>query len=110
MTVLRANNIAKQHGGYSLSKEQRRPVDQVVDRLDQLMILASQNDLVAALRGFWMRKIPIWEGHTRDALVGLVAVLRDKHGDAEGLAQGLIEFVSGVSVGFTQRSHGDRRR
>lgn len=108
LTILRANNIAKRHGGYSLSREQRRPIDQVVDRMDQLMILASQNDLVAALRGFWMRKIPIWEGHTRDALAGLVAVLRNKHGDADGLAQGLIEFVSGVSVGFTQKSHGDR--
>ncbi len=108
LTVLRANNIARQHDGYSLSREQRRPIDQVVGKLDQLMILASQNDLVAALRAFWMRKIPIWEGHTRDALAGLVAVLRDKHGDAEGLAQGLIEFVSGVSIGFTQRSHGDR--
>jgi len=108
LTVLRANNIARQHGGYRLSKDQRRPIDQLVNRLDQLMILASQNDLVAALRGFWMRRIPLWEGHKRDALAGLVAVLRDKHGDAEGLAHGLIEFVSGVSVGFTQRSHGDR--
>lgn len=108
LIVLRANNIARQHGGYSVSKDQRRPIDQLVNRLDQLMILASQNDLVAALRAFWMRKIPIWEGHTRDALAGLVAVLREKHGDAEGLAQGLIEFVSGVSVGFTQNSHGDR--
>lgn len=108
LTVLRANNVARQHGGYSLSKDQRQPIDQLVNRTDQLMILASQNDLVAALRGFWMRKIPIWEGHTRDALAGLVAVIEDKHGNAEGLAQGLIEFVSSVSVGFTQRSHGDR--
>ena len=108
LTILRANNIAMQHGGYSLSKEHRRPIDQVVGRLDQLMILASQNDLVAALRAFWMRKIPIWEGHTRDALAVLVAVLRDKNGVAEDLAQGLIEFVSGVSIGFTQKSHGDR--
>lgn len=108
LTILRADNIAVQHGGYSLSREQRRPIDQVVDGLDQLMILASQNNLVAALRAFWMRRIPIWEGHTRDALARLVAVLRDKHGDAEGLAQGLIDFVSSVSVGFTQRSHGDR--
>lgn len=108
LTILRADNIARQHGGYSLTKERRRPVDQVVDRLDQLMILASRNDLVAALRSFWSRKIPIWEGHTRDALAKLVAVLRDKHGDAEGIAQGLIEFVEDVSVGFTQKSHGDR--
>lgn len=108
LTILRASNVARQHGGYSLSKDQRRPIDQLVNEMDQLMILASQNDLVTALRAFWMRKIPIWEGHTRDALAGLVAVLREKHGNAEGLAQGLIEFVSSVSVGFTQRSHGDR--
>lgn len=108
LTVIRANNIASHHRGYRLSKDQRRPIDQLVNGLDQLMILASQNDLVAALRGFWLRRIPIWEGHTRDALAGLVTVLRDKHGNAEELAQGLIEFVSGVTVGFTQRSHGDR--
>lgn len=108
LTVLIANNTARQHGGYIVSKDQRKPIDQVVAKSDQLMILASQNDLIAALRAFWMRRIPIWEGHTRDALAGLVAVMRDKQGEVEGLAQGLIEFVSSVSVGFTQRSHGDR--
>lgn len=108
LSILIANNTARQHGGYILSKDQRKPIDQVVAQSDQLMILTSQNELVAALRAFWMRKIPIWEGHTRDALAGLVAVLRDRQGEAEGLAQGLIEFVSSVSVGFTLKSHGDR--
>lgn len=108
LTVLIANNTARQHGGYILSKDQRKPIDQVVAKSDQLMILASQNELIAALRAFWMRRIPIWEGHTRGALAGLVAVLRDKEGEAEGVAQGLIEFVSSVTVGFTLRSHGDR--
>lgn len=108
LTVLIANNIARQHGGYILSKDQRKPIDQVLAKSDQLMILASQNELIAALRAFWMRRIPIWEGHTRDALAGLVAILHDKQGEVEGLAQGLIEFVSSVSVGFTLRSHGDR--
>lgn len=108
LTVLVANNTARKHGGYIVSKDQRKPIDQLVKESDQLMILASQNDLIAALRAFWMRRIPIWEGHTRDALAGLVTLLRDRHGDAEGLAQGMVDFVSGVTVGFTQRSHGDR--
>lgn len=108
LTVLVANNAAKQRGGYALSRDDRRPIDRLVDNSDQLMILASQNDLVSALRAFWWRKVPIWEGHTRDALAGLVATLKDKHGDAEAVAQGLIEFMSSVSVGFTPSSHGDR--
>jgi len=72
------------------------------------MILASQNDLVAALCAFWGRSIPIWEGHTREALAALAVVLRDGAGDAEALAHGLVAFVGSVAVGFSNASHGDR--
>lgn len=108
LTILVANNTARQRSGYQLSNEQRRSIDRVVNTSDELMILASQNELVAALRAFWARRIPIWEGHTRAALAALVAVLLDKHGEADGLARGLVEFISSISVGFTPRSHGDR--
>lgn len=108
LTIYVANNTARQRGVYALSRDDRRPIDRLVDSSDQLMILASQNALVSALRAFWSRRIPIWEGHTRNALAGLIAVLKNRNGDAEGIARGLIEFMSNVAVGFTSSSHGDR--
>ncbi|MDH5822522.1 UvrD-helicase domain-containing protein [Luteimonas sp. RD2P54] len=108
LTILFANNTARQRGVYSLSRDVRRPIDRLVDSSDQLMILASQNELISALRAFWFRRIPIWEGHTRNALAGLIGVLKDRDGDAEGIVRGLIEFMSNVAVGFTPSSHGER--
>jgi DNA helicase-2/ATP-dependent DNA helicase PcrA len=64
--------------------------------------------LVTALSAFWGRRIPIWEGHTREALAALVTVLRQKSGDAEALAAGLIAFLRDVATGFSNSSHGDR--
>jgi len=72
------------------------------------MILASQNDLVTALRAFWGRAVPIWEGHTREALGVLAQTLRDGQGNAEALAHCVISFMGSVAVGFSPSSHGDR--
>lgn len=107
LRVLIGNNTAQMRTGYQLSKPHRAPIDGVVRNADQLMILASQNDLVTSLRAFWGRSIPIWEGHTRDALANLVGVLRADQGHAEALATGLVNFVSAVAVGFG-KAHGDR--
>ena len=108
LRILTGNNTAQTRTGYQLSKAHRPPIDSLVRNADQLMILASQNDLVAALCAFWGRTIPIWEGHTREALAALAVVLRDGAGDAEALAHGLVAFVGSVAVGFSNASHGDR--
>jgi DNA helicase-2/ATP-dependent DNA helicase PcrA len=108
LKILVGNNIAQTRTSYQLSKVHRPPIDKLVLASDQLMILASQNDLVAALRAFWGRTIPIWEGHTREALAALVNILRTGHGNAEALAEGLVAFVNTVAVGFSKSSHGDR--
>ena len=108
LRILPGNNTTRVNMGYQLSKEQRKPIDKLVRNANQLMILASQNDLVAALRAFWGRSIPIWEGHKRDALVALVSVLRVEKGNPEALAKGLNDFVGKVAVGFTNSSHGNR--
>lgn len=100
LRLLVGNNTAQMRTGYQLSKEHRAPVDRIVRNADQLMILASQKDLVASLRAFWNRSIPIWEGHTRDALATLVGVLRENEGNAQALAEGVVTFVSEVAVGF----------
>ena len=107
--VLAGNNTAPTRAAYRLSPAHRAPIDKLVRNSDQLMILASQNDMVAALRAFWGRTIPMaWEGHTRERLGALVNVLRNESGDPEALAEGLINFVGGVAVGFSRASHGDR--
>lgn len=108
LRILVGNNTAKMRTGYQLSKEHRSPIDKVVRNADQIMILASQNDLVAALRAFWGRSIPIWEGHTREALGALVGVLGEETGSPEALAEGLVAFISSVAVGFSDASHGRR--
>jgi hypothetical protein len=73
------NTGRQQHGtdSYELSvvETHRPPIDKLVREADQLMILASENDLVAALRAFWWRTVPIWEGHTRESLAPLVGSL-----------------------------------
>lgn len=106
--VLVGNNTAQLRTGYQLSKEHRAPIDKVLKSSPQLMILASQNDLVSALRAFWFRTVPIWEGHTRDALGTLVQTIRTGHGNPEALAQGVVTFMGSVAAGFSPSSHGDR--
>lgn len=106
--VFVGNNTAQMRTGYQLSKDHRAPIDKVLRSSPQLMVLASQNDLVSALRAFWFRTVPIWEGHTRDALGTLVQTMRAGHGNPEALAQGVITFMGSVAAGFSPSSHGDR--
>jgi DNA helicase-2/ATP-dependent DNA helicase PcrA len=93
---------------YQLSAQHRKPIDAHVREQTQLMILASHNPLVAALRAFWGRSIPIWEGHTRNALATLVNVTHEKSGDADALVGALMTFVGDIAVGFSSSSHGNR--
>ncbi|TCT11050.1 DEAD/DEAH box helicase [Paralcaligenes ureilyticus] len=106
--VLVGNNLSQMRTGYQLSREHRVSIDRVLRNTTQLMILASQNDLVVALRAFWGRSVPIWEGHTREALVTLVQTLRSEQGNAEALAQGVASFMDSVAAGFSPSSHGNR--
>jgi AAA domain/UvrD-like helicase C-terminal domain len=102
LRILIGNNTALARTGYQLSALHRSPIDKIVQNAEQIMILASQNGLVAALRPFWNRRIPIWEGHTRDALSLLVEVLRVSTGHPALLTEGLTAFVNSVAVGFTK--------
>lgn len=103
-----ADNISRSRDGYQLSPLHRKPIDAHVRARNQLMVVASHNPLVGALHAFWGRSIPIWEGHTRDALAALVNVTQAKSGDASALAGALLSFVGNTAVGFTASSHGDR--
>jgi DNA helicase-2/ATP-dependent DNA helicase PcrA len=91
-----------------LSQEDRRQIDQNVQSQSQLMILTAQTDLARGLRSFWNRSIPIWEGHTRNALADFVSALDERAGNAEAIAAALAAFVSTTAKGFSESSHGRR--
>ncbi len=108
LKVMVGNNISMNPTGYQLIQQERRPIDKLVDNSEQLMVLASQNAQVSALRGFWQRTIPIWEGHTRTAFADLVGVVNSQSGNAVGLAEGLNSFLGEVAIGFSKSSHGNK--
>lgn len=104
--VIFADNTAANRTGYIVSREERRPIDNCLDRNNQMFVLASSNSLVQSLRAFWRRRVPIWEGHTRNALSTLVTEIQTIAGDASKGSKCLIKFMEAVSIGFTNASHG----
>lgn len=101
LTVLVAENQAQRQDGYQVSTPDRKPIDAIVGARSPLLILAAHNATVNALRSFFNRRIPIWEGHTRDGLSALVAHIQQNKGDPTAIAQGMVKFLSEVAVGFS---------
>lgn len=108
LDVVVADNMARQSSGYQLSYDHRRPIDRVVNSAHDLLVLSGHNATVDALRGFWNRKFPIWEGHSREPLGKLVTALTAKPGDAAAIAEATLGFIEEVCKGFSRSSHGDR--
>jgi hypothetical protein len=71
------------------------------------LILAAHNATVRALRGFFDRRLPIWEGHTRDALAKLTSGIQAAAGNAPALARVLTTFLQEIGVGFSDSAFGD---
>tara|TARA_R110000772_G_scaffold64081_2_gene143266 strand:- start:413 stop:1936 length:1524 start_codon:yes stop_codon:yes gene_type:complete len=108
LRVVRAENTAQTRTGFQLAAACRQPLDQLVAGTEELLILTDQNETAKALRAFWNRRIPIWEGYTRDSLGKLVTALTNDGITAEGACTALNTFIYGVSVGYTASSHGNR--
>lgn len=108
LTVIEADNQAQRHGNYQVGREERRPIDRIVRRHNNLLVLSAQNSTVRGLNAFWGRHIPIWEGFTRTALSQLTIRCRQHTGNALYLAQAFCEFVSEVGIGFTPSSFSNR--
>lgn len=107
VTVIRADNQAQRFGSYQLDRYDRRPIDAIIrDRLS-LLILAAQNPTTRGLRSFFNRSIPLWEGHTRDALTALVAAASDADGNPQAVAEAVTDFLADVSIGLSATSFGD---
>jgi hypothetical protein len=107
LSVVFAENTAQRHDQYTLEQRARSPIDLAINRAEGVMVLAAHNLTVQALRSFFNRRIPIWEGHTRDALAVLVDSIRDSAGDAVAVGLAVVQFVESITIGFTPTDFGN---
>jgi DNA helicase-2/ATP-dependent DNA helicase PcrA len=107
LRVIEAENEAPRFDLYQLARDARKPIDAIARQAQPLLILAAHNATVRALRGFFFRSLPIWEGHTRDALVKLTTSVQAATGNAPALASLLTTFLQEIGVGFSASAYGD---
>jgi DNA helicase-2/ATP-dependent DNA helicase PcrA len=106
--VVIAENQARGHGDYRLATADRRPVDLFEKAQTSLLILTRYNETARCFRGFFNRRIPLWEGHTRSALEKLVDAIGTAAGDRAVLATAVVIFMNEVGKGFSPSAFGDR--
>ncbi|MDH8013885.1 hypothetical protein QIH10_27480, partial [Klebsiella pneumoniae] len=61
-----------------------------------------------SFRGFFNRRILLWEGHTRSALEALVDAVRVGQGDVSALAAAVVVFMNEIGKGVSPSAFGDR--
>lgn len=105
--VIVADNQAQRRGAFQTSQDEARELRRMMAAGD-LLVLSRHNDTVSGLRAFYGRRAPIWEGHTREALEAFVSCLSAANDDASAVAQGIVEFLGAVGVGFSPTAFGDR--
>lgn len=71
-------------------------------------MLTRHNETARAIRAMFFRRLPIWEGHTRQGLDRLVDVLNGNEGDASAIASALVTFMEDVGKGFSPSAFGIR--
>ena len=69
--------------------------------LNSVLVVAAHNSTVSSIRAFFNRSMPIWEGHTRDALDGLCNGLRAHSGNPLEIGKITVNFISSVATGFS---------
>jgi len=104
LSVLQVANTSRRKAGFATSS--RQEIDDFADRATNLLVLSAQNETVRSLRSFWHRKIPIWEGHTRDELNQYILALQSSEGDTSKIAKAVAAFLSKTAVGFSASSWG----
>lgn len=108
LQVFRADNQSPRYGGFQLSAEARRPINAVVRNSPNLLILTPHNATVGGLNAFFGWRIPIWEGHSRDALSDLLAACRRHVGNPVELGMAMCTFLEAVGIGFSATAFGNR--
>lgn len=107
LTVHYADNIASQHGGFSVAQNLSAPIYAMANG-PSLLVLAGHNDTVTSLRAFFNRRLPIWEGHVRNGLADLIARAKVSQGDPAELARATVTFMGVVASGFSPSAFGNR--
>lgn len=107
VSFLIAENRAPRHGTYLLANGVRKPIDAAVRTANSLLILAAQNDTVDALRAFFGRRLPIWEGHVREGLAELLNTVQAHKGDAGRVTEAANAFLGRVATGFSPSQFGN---
>jgi DNA helicase-2/ATP-dependent DNA helicase PcrA len=105
--VVGENESPKQRGGYRLAKANAKPIYSLVKQTDSLLVLASHNETVNALRAFFGRQLPIWEGHVREGLTAVVGEVQEHKGDAVKIAHATVKFLGHVTTGFSLSAYGN---
>lgn len=106
LSVVVAENAAKQHLEYQIPRDERGPIDAFAKKATSLLVLAHHNATARSLRSVFYRSIPLWEGHTRLELESLVETLKTKQGDASALAAAIVDFMGRVGKGFSPSAFG----
>jgi hypothetical protein len=94
--VVVGENTAQRNFDYQLTQNHRRQVDTFEGRHGSMLILTRYNATARSFRGFFNRRIPLWEGHTRSGLETLVNAIGAANGDRGKLAEGVVTFMSDV--------------
>ncbi|OKO80576.1 ATP-binding domain-containing protein [Bradyrhizobium sp. AS23.2] len=105
--VVRATNIAQKTFDYRLGSNDRRLIDAFEKRQSSLLVLTRYNETARALRGFFDRRILLWEGYTRSALESFVHQLEKASVPGE-VALAIMKFMDAVAIGFSPSEFGQR--
>lgn len=108
VSVVFAENQAQANLDLRLDKDKRKPVDDFEKGQTSLLVLTRHNETSRAIRAMFFRRLPIWEGHTRQGLDRLVDVLKRNEGDAPAIASALVTFMDDVGKGFSPSAFGNR--
>jgi len=108
VSIVFAENQAQKVLDYQLDGVDRKPIDAFEKTQASLLILTHFNPTARSLRGFFNRRIPLWEGHTRTGLEKLVDSIRASQGNPEILADAVIAFMGDVGKGFSPSAFGNK--
>jgi DNA helicase-2/ATP-dependent DNA helicase PcrA len=106
--VVVAENHGQRNLTYMLLPEDRRRIDAFEKKQESLLILTHYKEMARSFRSFFGRRIPLWEGHTRDELEKLVNSISNNEGDPEAIAKVAGEFVRNIGKGFSAAAFCDR--
>jgi DNA helicase-2/ATP-dependent DNA helicase PcrA len=106
--VVFAENQARKNLEYQLAATDRKSVDAFEKAQSSLLVLTHYNETARSFRGFFNRRISLWEGHTRSALERLVDAVSSGQGDAVTIAAAVVVFMNEIGKGFSPSAFGDR--